>query len=192
MAINKGNIPRAALALALFVLVGIYYYRATMKETYPGETEYRMAGARLEKGEYGASIKLFDDALGANPDLAPALLGKGIAYMQLEEYEKARTSLDKAIEIDDGFAEAYANRGILRDRMGEYREAIGDYRKACELKPELAEGPGLIWRFLHNVSEKPPTLLDRAAYLEAELNKAESERVLRVPEIDAEQRMYKK
>ena len=61
---------------------------------------------------------------------------------------------------------------------------------ALELDPELAEGPSWLTRFLRNQADAPPTIADRARYLRAELAKPESERVLRVPEHDAQQRPY--
>ena len=39
--------------------------------------------------------------------------------------------------------------------------------------------------------EKPPTIADRADYLETELAKPADERLLQLPEKDGEQRMYK-
>ena len=66
-----------------------------------------------------------------------------------------------------------------------------DYRKAIELDPDILEGPGFLWRFMRNVDEKPPTIESRADYLEAELAKPEAERLLKVPEKDEKQRMYK-
>jgi hypothetical protein len=62
--------------------------------------------------------------------------------------------------------------------------------RALELDPELAEGPHWLTRFLRNQPEAPPTIADRARYLRAELAKPEAERVLRVPQIDAQQRPY--
>jgi hypothetical protein len=44
---------------------------------------------------------------------------------------------------------------------------------------------------MRNIDEKPPTIKDRAEYLEAELAKPESERLLKVPSEDEKQRMYK-
>jgi hypothetical protein len=75
--------------------------------------------------------------------------------------------------------------------MGDHRKALADYKKAIELDEEILEGPGWLWRFMRNIDEKPPTIKDRAAYLEAELAKPEEERLLQVPEIDEKQRMYK-
>jgi hypothetical protein len=75
--------------------------------------------------------------------------------------------------------------------LGQYEEAILDYRKAVRLDPELGEGPDWITRFLRNQSESPPTIIDRANYLESELKKPSSERLLRNPGEDAKQRSYK-
>ena len=44
---------------------------------------------------------------------------------------------------------------------------------------------------MRNIDEKPPTIRDRAEYLEAELAKPADERLLKVPEVDKKQRMYK-
>ena len=76
--------------------------------------------------------------------------------------------------------------------MGHYSEAIADYEKAVQLDPEMVEGPNWLTRFLRLQPEKPPTIADRAAYLRQELAKPESERLLRVPEVDEQQRSYKK
>ncbi len=75
--------------------------------------------------------------------------------------------------------------------MGRHREALEDYREALRLDPSLAEGPGWLTRFLRNQWEPPPTIADRARYLEHELQKPPGERVLRRPEQDSQQRMYK-
>jgi len=44
---------------------------------------------------------------------------------------------------------------------------------------------------MRNVDKKPPGIADRAAYLEKELQKPPGQRLLKVPELDDQQRMYK-
>ena len=95
------------------------------------------------------------------------------------------------MRLDDSLAVAYANRGILHDRAGRHDLALKDYRRALSIDPNLADGPGWLWRFLRNIPERPPTIADRAAYIEAELLKPPEDRLLRLPEIDDQQRMYK-
>jgi tetratricopeptide (TPR) repeat protein len=114
-----------------------------------------------------------------------------VTYMQMGEDNEAMQEFNLVIERNPELAPAYADRGILYDRMGEYRKALADYKKALELDKEILEGPGWLWRFMRNIDEKPPTIKDRADYLESELAKPEDERLLRLPEEDEKQRMYK-
>ena len=118
-----------------------------------------------------------------------------------QRYDDALAAYNEAIRLEEarGAGEtspavlgvSYANRGILKDRMGDYSGALADYERSLELEPEVGEGPGFITRFLRNQAEKPPAVDERAAYLREQLAKPESERVLRRPEQDAEQRPYK-
>jgi tetratricopeptide (TPR) repeat protein len=185
---NKNSLT-AMVVLAGLVIFAFFYYQYTVREHTPGENRYRLANKHLEDGEYNEALTVFNEVLSRFPDYKNAHLGKALTLMQMEKFDESRSSFDRAIELDHNFASAYANRGILNDRTAHYQEALSDYRKALELNPELAEGPGLLWRFLRNIPDKPPTIADRADYLEAELKKPEEERLLRIPEIDAQQRM---
>lgn len=116
-------------------------------------------------------------------------------------YREALDAYDEAIRREEGkgvtgqnlpiLGVSYANRGILKDRMGDFPGALSDYQRSIELHPEVAEGPGFLTRFMRNQAEKPPTIADRARYLEQQLSRPESEQVLRSPERDATQRPYK-
>ncbi len=188
---NK-NTRTAVIGLTVLFVAAYFFFHYNRVENTPGENTYRLANKHLEDGNFDEALHTFDEVLAQFPDYKEAHLGKAITIMQMGELENARPSFKKAIELDSDFAQAYANRGILNDRTGNYEDAVRDYKKAIQLNPDLTEGPGYIWRFLHNVSERPPTILDRAAYIEAELKKPEAERLLSVPEIDEQQRMYKK
>jgi tetratricopeptide (TPR) repeat protein len=188
---NK-NTRTAVIALTVLIIFAYFYFQYTVKENVPGENKFRLANKQLEDGSYDEALSTFDTVISEHPQYKEAYLGRAITLMQMERFNKSMADFDRALELDENFAQAYANRGILNDRTGRYEDAVSDYRKAVELEPTLAEGPGYIWRFLRNVSEKPPSIADRADYIEAELKKPESERLLRVPEIDEQQRMYKK
>lgn len=186
------NTLTAIIGITVVVVFGYYYSQFMAHESVPGENMYRLANKHIEDGKYEEALKILDEVLAGHPHYKEAHLGRAITLMQMAQPDESRKAFDTAIGLDKDFAAAYANRGILNDRTGRYEDAVSDYRKAVELNSELTEGPGLIWRFLHNVSERPSTIADRADYIESELKKPESERLLRVPEIDAEQRMYKK
>jgi len=188
MEFDKKGIP---WLIGLLLIVGlIFYWRAGVEQN-PGDINVRTGNYRLEDGQYDEAIKEFSEALEKNPGHSLARLGLGITYMQTEMYMKALQEFNLVLEQAPELAAAFANRGILYDRLGEHRKALADYKKALELDPEILEGPGFLWRFMRNVDEKPPTIQDRAEYLEAELAKPEGERLLKVPSEDEKQRMYK-
>ncbi len=174
------------------LLVGLlawgFSYVTADREEFPGEMTYREGNYRLSRGEYERALECFRKVQEINPSYLPARLGEALVYIQTGEYDQARKILDQLLREDPQFAEAWANRGILNDREGRFEEAVRDYQKALALKPDLAKGPGFLYRLLHNIKEKPPTIADRLRYLQAELKKPPSERLLRVPEIDEKQK----
>lgn len=171
--------------------VGWSAYDTFVLQRNPGDLEYLEGNTLFEDGAYERALAKYEAALAENPRHAHAMRGRARTLMQLGRSSEARAAFDEVIELHPEFGASYANRGILHDRMGRYREAIADYERALELDPELGEGPHWLIRFLRNQPEKPPGIGDRAAYLRAQLAKPPDERLLRVPEIDAQQRAYK-
>ncbi len=183
---------KARVALAVFALVVavIFFWRAGPEDV-PGDRHVKTGNYRLEDGLYAEAEQEFKKALDKNADHVYAHLGLGISYMQRKQYDEALGALNRAIELDPSNAIAWADRGILYDKTGRYEKALADYKKALSIDDEAVEGPGFIWRFLRNISKKPPEVRDRAIYLQTELAKPESERLLRVEEEDKKQRMHK-
>ena len=190
---NKIKFDKKAIPylIGLLVLIGFLIYWRTGVEKIPGDINVRAGNYRLEDGFYEEAEKEFSEALQKTPDHVMARLGLATTYMQMGKDNEALQEFTLVIELKPDLAAAIANRGILYDRSGEYEKALADYRKAIELDPDILEGPGFLWRFMRNVDEKPPTIESRADYLEAELAKQEGERLLKVPEKDEKQRMYK-
>lgn len=161
-------------------------------ERVPGNTAYQEGEHYFEDGDYDAALAKYEQALSKQPDLPAYVRAKARALMQLGRSEEALAWFDRAVELQPLFGGTYANRGILYDRMGRYEKAVADYQKALELDESVGEGPNWLVRFLRNQPEPPPTVADRLAYLKKELAKPEDQRLMRVPEIDGEQRTYKK
>ncbi len=161
-------------------------------EKTPGNTAYQRGNISFEDEAYDSALQQYEDALAQLPDAPHYVRAKARTLMQLGRHEEALAWFNRAVELQPYFGGAYANRGILHDRMGQYELAIADYEKALQLDAEIAEGPHWLTRFLRNQPGKPPTIRDRADYLKQELAKPVAERLLRVPEIDAQQRSYKR
>lgn len=189
-----------AVVLAV-TFIGWAVYDRFIASVAPGDMAYHAGNRAFEDGEYERAAAQYREALAENPDHLYALRGLARSLHLAGQHEEALVLYDQAIAHfpappeDDGelaaHATDYANRGILLDNMGRHEEALADYTRALALHEEVAKGPHWLTRFLRNQPEPPPTIADRAAYLRAELAKPEAERVLRVPEIDAQQRPYK-
>jgi len=171
--------------------VGWSIYDSSIAPRNPGDLPYLDANTLFEDGEYERALVKYDEALGIDANHLFALRGRARTLMQLGRSAEALDAYNTAIAMAPEFGATYANRGILHDRMGRYEKAIADYEKSLELDPELADGPHWLTRFLRKQPEKPPGVAERAAYLRAELAKPENERLLRIPEKDAQQRSYK-
>ena len=191
-----------ALVVALLGIAVAAALRAYVLEAPAGDYEVRQGDILLTDGAYDQAIERFDAALAIAPEHRGALMGKAIALLQsgrIDEAEAAFTAviarLEPALAGGDAtgrgvLAGAYANRGILRDRAARYPEALADYRRALAADAAAVAGPGLIDKVLYG-NARPATVAQRAVYLERQLSLPERERLLRVPDLDARQRMYK-
>lgn len=167
----------------------------------PGDYETRQGDIDLTNGEYEAAIDWFERALEIRSDHRGALMGRAVALMQLERYDEAEAELTHLIEVlrekydpNDptgvgALAAAYANRGILYDRTERYESALQDYVRSLKTDEESVSGPDLFHKVLHNPN--PSTVRDRAKYIAEQLELPPDQRVMRVPELDEEQRMHK-
>lgn len=190
-----------AVATVLFVLFHTFYDYLFNVE--PGDYHVRKGDIRLSEGSYGEAMENFNIALEEMPNHRGALMGRALVFIQTGQYEEATAELNHLIDylhdtIDNPeedrtgwgvLAAAYANRGIIRDRQGQYEEALRDYIAAIETDEGALGEPGLFDRIIHGYRHS--TVRDRAIYLNKQLQLPEEERVLRVPELDEEQRMYK-
>ncbi len=168
----------------------------------PGDFETERGTHRLEDGELDEAMAHFNEALEESPNHRGALMGRALVYIQQERYGHAVRELDHLIDFlnetlvpDDRtgrgvLAAAYANRGIIRDRRGEYERALEDYIASLRVDDDTVAGPGVVHKILYG-SSHVSTVRDRARYLYEQLQLPEAQRVMRVPEIDAQQRMHR-
>ncbi len=167
----------------------------------PGDFDVKAGNIHLEIGEFEEALADYDAALKASPDHRGALMGRAIAFLSMErmaeaeaEFDYMITYLEKNLEPDDAtgqgvLAAAYANRGIMHDRLGNYELALEDYKQALRIDHGAVEGPGVVDKILHIAD--PSNVLMRAKYLQEQLALPEEQRLMRVPEEDAKQRMHR-
>ena len=69
----------------------------------------------------------------------PAYVNRGLAYLMLNEPEKAIGDFDQAVRLDPHNAANYFKRGVALGRAGKWRLAIDSYSEALRLNPKYAE-----------------------------------------------------
>jgi tetratricopeptide (TPR) repeat protein len=199
----NNRVTRALKAVAVVMAVGFVgwaVYDKFFGSVAPGDMAYHAGNQAFEDGLYERAAERYRAALNENPEHLEALRGLARSLHLAGQHEQALALYDEAIarapaqpENEDeraALAATYANRGILLDTMGRHQAALADYDMALALDPDVARGPHWLTRFLRNQPQAPPTIADRAAYLRAELAKPEGERLLRIPELDQQQRPY--
>ncbi len=204
-AFTNPRVVRRFIILMAVATFGMFTFRAVL-ENYvqgpPGDYEVRQGDIFLGDGKYDAALDRFNAALDVMPDHRGALMGRGLVFLQTERYAEGEAEftylikyLTKTLEPGDitgtaVLAGAYSNRGILYDRTGRYEKALADYIEALKVDEGAIDGPGLVDKVIYG-TPRPATVRQRAIYLTEQLALPEDRRVLRLPEKDAEQRMYK-
>ncbi len=79
---------------------------------------------------------LWNNVLSIYPDISSALVLRGCAYNDKEEYEKALADFNHSIELDSKNGLAYFNRGVSKSKLGDFTGALKDYETADKLKIE--------------------------------------------------------
>ena len=201
---NPRIVRRFVILLALLT-VGMFVFWGVIEgvvQRAPGDFDTEMGVNRMTDGHWDEAIEYFDKALAAAPNHRGALMGRALVFIQTERYDDAIAELDHLIaflesnlEPDDktgagALAAAYANRGIVFDRQGKYERALESYLMALHTDPGAVEGPGIIDRILYNY-DHVSSVRKRAGYLIEQLKLPEDQRVMRIEELDAMQRMHK-
>lgn len=190
------------MAILIFATFSLWALWEMWEREEPGDYATRQGDIRLSEGSLEEALASFDRALRERPNHRGALMGRALVFIRMKRYDEATAELDrlidhlgKSLDPTDAtgvalLAAAHANRGIVRDRRGRHREALADYVEALRIDRGAVKGPGLIDRVIYG-TPSPATVRGRAVYLEKQLALPPEERLLRVPELDAAQRMHK-
>jgi tetratricopeptide (TPR) repeat protein len=168
----------------------------------PGDYDTRQGDIKISDRDFDAALVSFNKALRKMPNHRGALMGRAIVFIQTSRLDAAAAELTylvgylkKNLSPDDvtglaTLAASYANRGIVHDRSGRYREALADYIEALKIDEEILSGPGILDKIVYG-TPNPSTIRGRALYIKKQLTLPEAQRLLRIPDKDKEQRMYK-
>lgn len=87
--------------------------------------------AQLQRGEYDAAVETLTKALGhekmRDSDRSDALMLRGQAYLEQEEYRKALDDLKASLELDPSKTQARFYRGVALLKLGNLDSAAEDF-----------------------------------------------------------------
>ncbi len=102
----------------------------------------------LVNQEWATALDMFNRALAflgpaqagtAQPEIAEAHNGRGVALLELDRYGEAVKALETALILRPDMAGAYYNLGLAWEGLGHPENALHNYNRAIELEPHDAE-----------------------------------------------------
>ena len=86
--------------------------------------------------DYVLSIQYFNQVINAKPYLYEPYFFRGLAKINLDDYQGAESDCDAAIQRNPFVVGAYQIRGLARIRQNKFDGAIEDYKTALKYDPE--------------------------------------------------------
>ncbi len=86
--------------------------------------------------DYILSMQYFNQVIKVKPYMAEPYFYRGVAKLNLEDYQGAEEDCSLCIERNPFIVNAYQARGIARQNLGNYQGAIDDYTAGLQFAPE--------------------------------------------------------
>ena len=104
-----------------------------------------------------------------------AHLNLGVAYLSLNEYDKAKVHLEEAIRLVPTFVPAYNSLGKAYEGLRQYDKARSAYEKALELNPEYVDAYLNLGKLLYKSGERQKAVeaFDKVVRLDPGSDRAE-------------------
>lgn len=123
-----------------YLETGSYEFVERIREGFPGSPHEKFCDAwEYMDANNDKSRDLSSELVSEHPDFAPGhfALGTVLAF-GFKEYDESIAHLDRCIEIEPDFTEAYLNRGIAKIGTGDYHAAKEDFEYVLQQKRGFA------------------------------------------------------
>ena len=118
----------------------VFFGEALRLDPTLGHTYYNRAIAYLRLGRPREALADLAQAEALMPARTASLhFPRGNAYLALGDDRRAVEEFTRAIQVREGGADGYVNRGIARLRLGDAGGAAGDFQEALRLDPAHAD-----------------------------------------------------
>ena len=109
----------------------------------------------------------------------PFLLNlNGIININLNNWDKAKISLNKAISLNQGYVEAYNNLGIVYNNLGNLEEAIKNFSMSVKLKNNYSNGYNNLGSAYDDLEQNELAIENYSKALEFDTNHVDAQRNL--------------
>lgn len=121
----------------LFLLLLTCFSKICYPQTGDFYNHYFEGNSLLVKGQWDKSIEKYNDALKIF-SAAYVYFNRGNAYLGKKDYVNAMADYNKAIKMNERYAEAYCQRGIVKLATAD-KTACDDIKKAVKFELEDAK-----------------------------------------------------
>jgi len=118
-----------------------FFQQASLVEASSADIYLYLGEVQRMLGDYSAALQAFEQAISTDPLFAPGFLGRARILLATskrsrDQDESIQQDLDRALELDPGFGEAYLERAALGLMMGNLESARQDLKHASGLLPD--------------------------------------------------------
>ncbi|HEX2672880.1 MAG TPA: tetratricopeptide repeat protein, partial [Polyangiaceae bacterium] len=137
------------------------------------ETNHCLGRALLLEGtRLAEALRLLERAVELDANRAEYHLYAGWAANDAGNVPKAERYLAEALRLDQGLADAYWQRGVLRQRQGAARDAIIDLTRALELRPSRYEAHASLADAYYDLGKEAQALREWQLAIQAQADNA--------------------
>jgi tetratricopeptide (TPR) repeat protein len=111
-------------------------------------------------GRLDDALLELDKGLGINPKNKYLWYHKGLVQFKLEDYDDAERCFERALELDDDFAEAHNDFASVLVAKKDPGHALEEVKKAIELKPDLSDAHVNLGKLLLQTGKTSQTFWD--------------------------------